>query len=118
MKNFLKNKKILIIEDDEINTYLLRVYLKGAYTVRTKNGREALKVLEKDSFDAIILDLLTPIMDGFKFLERIKEIPIDTPIIITSALDPLTCEEIKPQIKSYLQKPITKEILLDEIKKL
>lgn len=67
-------KRILVVEDNEPNLYLLETLLKGnGYeVVSAKNGVEALDELKKDNIDMIISDILMPKMDGFQLCRECK----------------------------------------------
>lgn len=66
--------KILIVDDNKENLYLLESLLKGfGYEVITAiNGKDALEKLSNDSFGMIISDILMPEMDGFQFIRNVK----------------------------------------------
>ncbi len=69
-------EKILIVDDAEINRCLLAEILGDTYDVlEAENGEEALEIVnrEKTRIGAILLDLMMPVMDGFTFLEKLKE---------------------------------------------
>ena len=68
-------KKILIVEDDGDFQDIYQLYLRGeSYEVLTaSNGKEGLAVLEKETPDLIILDLIMPVMDGEEFYVRLRE---------------------------------------------
>jgi CheY-like chemotaxis protein len=118
MDNFIKNKKILVLEDDDINQFLLQNQLKCANIILTKSGNEALKVLEKETFDIILMDILMPYMNGVEFLKEFKKINKNIPIIVISAVKKCNVDGLDTsQIDGYLVKPITKIELLREIKK-
>ncbi|MGN0715302.1 MAG: EAL domain-containing protein [Anaerovoracaceae bacterium] len=69
-------KQILIVEDNEINREMLHEILASEYQVlEAANGQEALDVLHqyRDSIALILLDVMMPVMDGYAFLDRMKE---------------------------------------------
>ncbi|MDD6188515.1 MAG: EAL domain-containing protein [Clostridiales bacterium] len=70
------HKQILVVEDNELNRAILCEILSGEYQVlEAENGREALNILEqhKDNISLILLDVMMPVMDGYTFLDRVKE---------------------------------------------
>ena len=69
--------KILIVDDNSNNLYMLDVLLKGAgyVTATAKNGIEALHQLHDDHFDGIVSDILMPLMDGFYLIRECKKDP-------------------------------------------
>ena len=113
MKN---NKKILLVEDDESLGYLLSEYLrmKDFDIIWKKNGSSALKILEQNYFDLIILDVMMPDMDGFTLANKIKYQFTETPFIF------LTSRSLKIDVLKgfalgavdYLKKPIDEEELV------
>ena len=69
-------RKLLIIEDNELNRKLLAELLEDSYEVMTAvNGEEGLKLLGENYRDisAVLLDVSMPICDGFQFLDRIRD---------------------------------------------
>jgi PAS domain S-box-containing protein len=70
--------KILVVDDNSKNLYMLEVLLKGAgYEVVTaKNGIEALEKLHASQFDGIVSDILMPLMDGFRLIRECKKDPV------------------------------------------
>ena len=67
--------RILLTEDNPVNQRLaLRILEKGGYSVVVvSNGRQALDVLETQSFDAVLMDVQMPEMDGFTTTAAIRE---------------------------------------------
>lgn len=67
--------KVLIVDDKAENLYLLELILKdaGFTSVSARNGEEALKILEKETFDIVVADILMPIMDGFTLCREMKK---------------------------------------------
>lgn len=79
--------KILVVEDDNSAARLMQVILNEAgYEVRIANsGEKALKMLDERFVDLIVLDLMMPEMNGFEFLEIIRNNGIQIPVIVVSA---------------------------------
>lgn len=90
-KEALRGKKVLIVEDNEINQMVISFTLKqaGILTTITNNGREAVELLEAQActnFDLIIMDLQMPEMDGFQASAYIRNnLMLQTPIIAMTA---------------------------------
>ena len=80
-------KKILLAEDDEDLSIILKQFLElNDFDVKTtKNGLEALKTIEKENFDLCILDVMMPVMDGFTLAEKIIEIKPEIPFVFLTA---------------------------------
>ncbi len=80
--------KILIADDEPEIRELLRLYLshEGYEILEAKDGGEALVRFEKDHPDFCILDIMMPVMDGYKVLQRIRETS-NIPVMILSAKD-------------------------------
>lgn len=71
----LFERKILVVEDNEINRAALCVILSSQYTVlEAENGAQALSLLEKyrEGISLILLDIVMPVMDGYTFLKHLK----------------------------------------------
>lgn len=90
--------KVLVVEDNPHVAKLIRDGLRGsgrrafgtdlAFNFRTaSNGREALDMLHAESFDALIIDVYMPILDGASVIEQVRADPglKDMPIIAVSA---------------------------------
>ncbi len=76
-KENIEGLNILLVEDNEINTYVAKVILEeaGCTVVTAENGREALDTFnasEPYSFDAILMDVRMPIMDGIEATKAIR----------------------------------------------
>jgi DNA-binding response OmpR family regulator len=77
-------KKILLVEDEESLRLLYEEELKaeGYEVIIAKNGKEALRQLEVDKADLIILDIVMPVMDGMETLGQIMGRERKIPIVI------------------------------------
>ncbi|MEK7598206.1 MAG: response regulator [Patescibacteria group bacterium] len=69
------NKKIMIVEDDSfvLDIYQTKLSQEGYTVIEARNGVEAMKKLEKEKPDLILLDILMPYMDGIEVLKKIRE---------------------------------------------
>ena len=67
---------VLIVDDQALNRILLSKMLEqeGYNIFMAYNGLEALKVLEKEPIDIVLLDVLMPVMDGFETAQKIKKL--------------------------------------------
>ena len=113
MKGKLKNKSVLIVDDDERNRYALSSYLDMLeMKVMTANdGEAALNLLRTGkSVDLILLDIMMPVMDGYEMLKVLKEDQKlkDIPVIAVTARamkgDDAKC--IEAGASDYIPKPI------------
>ncbi len=88
MEQLLKDKRILIVEDEETNWFLLRDILHtfSAKTVWAEVGQKAIDMIEDgEIFDLILMDIHMPLMDGLEVTEKIKSLHPDIPIIAQTA---------------------------------
>ena len=80
-------KRLLVVDDDPDLLAMLRLWLEQeAYAVETAtDGREALDLLWRKSFDCVLLDIRMPVMDGWAVLEALQSTPVAAPVIVASA---------------------------------
>ncbi|HEX7907389.1 MAG TPA: response regulator transcription factor [Paraburkholderia sp.] len=81
------SKRILIVEDDVDIANVLSLHLRDERyeVVHSADGNEGLRLLEQGGWDALILDLMLPGVDGLEICRRARAMTRYTPIIITSA---------------------------------
>lgn len=112
---------VIIVDDDERNAFALKELLDSLklLTVSAKNGKEAVEVFKEHSNAAlIIMDMMMPVMDGFKATQEIREISKTVPIIALTAKamkeDKENC--LKAGCTDYMSKPINNTKLLSLVK--
>lgn len=108
------NKRILVVEDDEISRYFVCDLLrKRHFEIETViNGESALKILKEQRFDLILMDIQMPIMDGFSATKAIREdekkngshIPIIAMTAYVIEGDEEKC--LETGMEDYISKPI------------
>ncbi len=113
---------ILVADDDKNTRLYLRALLEDAgYTVFCAvNGEDALKVMDKEHIDLVILDIMMPKMDGYEFTKILRESDNNLPILMVSAKH-LPADKRKGftvGTDDYITKPIDEEEMLLRIKAL
>ncbi|HJQ40278.1 MAG TPA: response regulator, partial [Thermoanaerobaculia bacterium] len=115
---FQGGRRVLLVEDNEINREVARELLRlaGLHVVEAHNGYEALDKLDRDSFDAVLMDVQMPELDG---LETVKMIRAqhrfrELPVIAMTAHAMLGDRErfLDSGMSDYIAKPIEEEQLL------
>ncbi|HYN37227.1 MAG TPA: response regulator [Actinomycetota bacterium] len=116
-------ERILVVDDDSLSRKLLRraAETQGYEVVDAATGAEALQALAGDqSFDAVLLDVVMPELDGYETLERIKadESISHLPVIMISGVDDLesVVRCIEMGATDYLPKPFDPAILRARLK--
>ncbi|MBW1711636.1 MAG: fused response regulator/phosphatase [Deltaproteobacteria bacterium] len=108
---------ILLVDDARLNREVLKLALGPAKYrfLEAANGQEAIDILQAHQVDLILLDLMTPVMDGFEFLKWRMDNPAYTsiPVIVNSALD--NFDSIKKALDmesyDYFTRPLTEQDL-------
>lgn len=119
---YLKGKKILIVEDDvSSRLYLNKILEKtGATIVNACDGREAVDIAGRDhSIDIILMDIQLPVIDGYEAAKRIRELRKDLIIIAQTAYSLLGDREkiISSGFDEYIVKPIFPQQLIEKLVK-
>ena len=115
-------RKILVVEDNELNRMMLAGILEADYQVlEAENGKEALEVLERYGEDVslVLLDLIMPVMDGYSFLSHMKADPslAAIPVIVTTQNDGESDEvaALAHGATDFVAKPYKPQIILHRI---
>jgi len=114
-------KKVLLIDDDTKILLLEKTILNqsGISAETATNGMEALEKLKQSSFDAIVLDIMMPHMDGYETAKEIKKLENHkaTPIVMVTAAPER--EAMKQSFASgvliFMNKPFTAQKFLSVI---
>jgi DNA-binding response OmpR family regulator len=79
-------RTVLIVDDEKEIVELLRIFLENEqyHVLEASNGQEAWRILQQESVDLALIDLMMPLMDGYQLISRIRE-NLKLPIIIISA---------------------------------
>jgi CheY-like chemotaxis protein len=117
----MAQEHILVVDDDQNIQVLVKTILSQKdYKVSTaSNGEEALEILKRERFQAIIIDAMMPVMDGNTLARKVKENPStkDVPIIMITASKEV--DMVKKSFSAgcvlFLPKPFTASSLLSLI---
>lgn len=109
-------RRLLIVDDEESHRIMLRAVLQaeGYQIFEAADGPEAIRAVEQDSFDLILLDLRLQTMDGIEVLNEIRKVSPLVPVIIMTAFASIktAVEALKAGASDYLTKPLD----IDELK--
>ncbi len=113
--------RILLVDDDDSLLRLMTIRLQGeGYQVSTaEGGKEALRLLNSQSFDAVLSDLRMPGLDGLSLFEEIVSLRRDIPVIIMTAHGTIqdAVEATQRGVFGFLTKPIDHDALRNLLNK-
>ena len=110
--------KILVVEDDKILARTIEQVLKEKYDVdKAYDGEEGILYAKQGIYDAIILDLMMPIMSGYEVLQALRQDKIFTPVLILTAKDGIAdkVRGLNIGADDYLIKPFNREELIARV---
>lgn len=114
--------RVLVVEDDpEISRFMVRGLTEERHVVSlVTDGPAAVDMAQAEEYDAIVLDLMLPGLDGFEVCRRIRALGIDTPVIIVTARDtvPDRIAGLDGGADDFLVKPFAFEELLARLRAL
>ena len=111
-------KRILVVDDDNMNLMRTRVILGKEYDVLlAASGMEALNKLRYEDVDMVLLDIDMPKMNGIETFERMKGFASDIPVIFLTAsgLEDDVVSAIKLGAVNYLKKPFLPQELMRRV---
>lgn len=111
--------KVLVVDDEQtVQQLLVRLLVAAGYEVRTaNNGEDALRVLDTETFDLVVTDLVMPKGDGMAVLQTMRERSIDVPVVmITGAPSTESAmHAVRYRADAYLTKPVDPEALISAV---
>ncbi len=120
----LRGRRILLVEDNSVNEQVARAILEreNLLVETAANGFEALRLLEKNEFDAVLMDIQMPLMDGYEATRKIRRQPHlqQIPIIAMTAHAMIGDREKSLQcgMNEHINKPIDRKQLFSLLAKL
>lgn len=107
---------VLVVEDEKmirqgIVAMLKRLPLTIGNIFESRNGEEALVILNKTEIDLVITDIRMPKMDGITLVKKIQELPYTPYVLVVSGYDDFNyaVEVLRQGVRDYLLKPIERE---------
>jgi two-component system alkaline phosphatase synthesis response regulator PhoP len=121
--------KILVVDDEPDMVEMIKAALESAnhQVVAAYNGQEGIDKAKKEKPDAIILDIMMPVKDGFVACKEIKEDPLlkHIPILVLTAVSEHFAHTryaksmgLELDAEDYIDKPIDPKVLLARLEKL
>lgn len=119
-------KQVLVAEDSSVIQNITKKVLQfqNYQITAVKNGLQVLEILEKETFDIILMDINMPGMDGMECARQIRKLDDNKksviPIVaITGNAKNYTLEDFREAgINEYLQKPLNFDALVETVKRL
>ena len=99
----LENKKILVVEDVELNQYLARHIMEswGCVVEIAENGREAVDRITQCDYDLVLMDIQMPVMDGIEATKQIRKMEDDSKSTIPIVA--LTANALRSECDTYIK---------------
>ena len=111
-------KRILVVDDDNMNLTRTRIILGKDYDVLlADSGMEALVKLKNEKADMVLLDIDMPGMNGIETFEQMKDLELDIPVIFLTAsgLEEDVVSAIRLGAVNYLKKPFRPQELMKRV---
>src|SRR5438477_5104286 len=112
---------VLVVDDDPdiLQTLALCLSTEGYRVLMASNGKEALDMLARERPDAILLDLMMPVMDGWQFVAELEKRGMrKSPLLILSADRAVQGHAAKLRAEAHLAKPFDLDELLGKVHQL
>ncbi len=109
----------MVVDDDAATARMISLALReDGYAVRSaSDGQDALRKLEPEAPDLIVLDLEMPVMNGRVFYHELRARGLDMPVVVVSAFDARAGQR-ELGANTYVTKPFDPDDLLDKVRTL
>ncbi len=118
----IKGKKLLLVEDNDLNAEIAQVQLEeaGSEVIRVKDGKEAVEIFAENpagTFDGILMDIMMPVMDGITATKTIRALDrADAGIIPIIAMSANAFEEdAKKSLAAGMNAHLTKPLQIEQV---
>jgi DNA-binding NtrC family response regulator len=115
------SEKVLLVDDEEdfLDIMAERMRVRGIEVSTTTSATDALELIEEESFDVIVMDLMMPELEGTKALKAIKSRNREMQVILLTGY--VTPEQVVQAVKlgamDIMEKPPDLDALIEKIKK-
>lgn len=120
-KQIMSEEKVLLVDDEQdfLKALSQRMQAKGLEITPATSGEEAIEAVKDEFFDAVVLDMMMPNLDGIETLKKIKEINPDVQVILLTghATVDKGIEAMKLGAMDFLEKPAEINSLMQKIKR-
>lgn len=115
-------KHIIVVDDVTTNLHYIGEVLKDKYTLSmAKSASQALKMMEKNKPDLLLLDIKMPVMDGYQMMETVRKDPrfVNIPVIFLTADNENGSESkcLQMGASDFIRKPFVPEVMLSRIER-
>jgi DNA-binding response OmpR family regulator len=117
MINYMATKRRVLVVDDEpgvLRFINVGLSLAGYEVITSSGGEEALKLINSDKPDIILLDLVMVPLSGFDVLEKLRTFS-QLPVIMFTARSDLGAQALKAGANGFIAKPFRPEQLIQKI---
>jgi CheY-like chemotaxis protein len=121
-RNWQEGTTVLTVEDDSLTSLLLTARLKqeGLRVLVARNGQEALDLLRTERVDLVSTDLMMPVMDGYRLIRAIRDLPPplgQVPLLVLSVNqneeDMVRC--LAAGADDYMTKPMSPQVFVEKL---
>ena len=115
----MSGSKVLLVDDERefVETLAMRLETRGLKVAVAESGELAVEKVQESVFDAILLDLAMPGMDGIETLKRLRELNPDSQVILLTghATVKKATEAMRLGALDLLEKPVDIQVLVEKI---